>query len=376
MIIIREVVDKDIIPLAEVLPNFEPPFAGTPKETWLRRFDIWWTSNPAFTPQIPKGWILEDDTTIVGFIGNIPVKFLIHGKESIAVAAVDWIVEPSFRIYSFDLFMEYINQKSVSLFLFNTQNKQIAKILKKYQFKKYVLPLNQTEYFYMINRKRVNLILKEFVIARKHYPLTDFSKILKILSRLIRAYVSQKPIVRSDKLPRGEYTTSLCNSCDETFSEIWDSDLATCDVTLSHDIKTLNWLYFSSIAPRKRVVIQCRRSYDNSLAAYMVFDISPEKTSEPGTMKLKDICIEDNDPRVLESIISFAIEIGEQNNAAILVVWANDQVTERYFRSIFIMSQVAQYHRFIRLSDSNDVGLESPKICSSYIAPPHGIDHL
>jgi len=376
MIKIREVEDKDIIPLAEVLPTFEPPFAGTTKETWLRRFTIWWTSNPAYTPEIPRGWILENDTTIVGFIGNMPVKFLIRGEERIAVAAVDWIVEPSFRIFSFDLFKEYMNQKSVSLFLFNTEKKQIIRILKRYKFKEYVLPLTQTEYHYIIHRKQVNLIFKEFIFGRKFPHLTDFSEILKRLRRVISAYVSQKPIIRCDGLPGGEYTTSLCTSCDISFSRIWESYLASCDVTLSHDSKTLNWLYFSSIEPRKRVVIQCRRSRDKTLAGYMVFDIERDKKSEPGTMKLKDMCVEDNNPRVLASLLSFAIDIGEQNDAALLVVWANSQVTDTYFRSMFKMSCDAQYNRYIRLSDTCDVGSESLTVCPSLIAPPHGIDHL
>ena len=50
-------------------------------------FDLWWTSNPAYTPQIPRGWVLENDTTLVGFIGNIPVKFLVSGAGEIAAAS-------------------------------------------------------------------------------------------------------------------------------------------------------------------------------------------------------------------------------------------------------------------------------------------------
>ena len=76
MIKVREVEDKDLIPLAEFLPK---GFPYTTKEFWSPLFELWWTLNPAYTTEIPRGWILEKDRSIVGFIGNIPVRFLVGG---------------------------------------------------------------------------------------------------------------------------------------------------------------------------------------------------------------------------------------------------------------------------------------------------------
>ncbi len=67
----------------------------------------------------------------------------------------------------------------------------------------------------------------------------------------------------------------------------------------------------------------------------MVFDIIRIKPSDEAIMKLMDICIENSDPRVLASLTSYAIEIGKQHNAALLIVWADNQETENYFRSTF-----------------------------------------
>ena len=78
MITLRDVEDRDLLPLAEFLPK---GFAHTNPEFWLRRFDLWWTQNPAWTPQIPRGWVLDDGTKLVGFIGNIPVTFLVRGEK-------------------------------------------------------------------------------------------------------------------------------------------------------------------------------------------------------------------------------------------------------------------------------------------------------
>ena len=88
MITLREVEDRDIQHLAALLPR---GFAHTNREFWLRRFDLWWAKNPAWTPRIPRGWVLDDGTNLVGFIGNIPVTFLVRGEKRVATASSSWL---------------------------------------------------------------------------------------------------------------------------------------------------------------------------------------------------------------------------------------------------------------------------------------------
>jgi hypothetical protein len=108
----------------------------------------------------------------------------------------------------------------------------------------------------------------------------------------------------------------------------------------------------------------------------MVFDIEWEKTSKTGIMRLKDMCIEDNNPRVLTSLILFAIQIGKVNNAALLVVWADSEETDRYLQSMFTMKRGAQYNRYYRFLDISKGNSDFLKVCPSLIAPPHGIVHF
>jgi hypothetical protein len=380
MLTVREVAEKDIIPLAEFFPT-EPPFRSTTKETWLRRFNTWWTANPAYTDQFPRGWILENDTSIVGFIGNIPVKFRIGREVKTAVASVTWYVVPSVRgLFSIRLFTEFLKQKNVSLFLYNTDNKDIIPILSRYKFKEYTLPRFQTKYYLMLQRSNMDFIVRKFLINEdSEEDLTSLTELLAVFKRfglLMCAYLFQKPVIRRDVLPDKDYTTSLCTFCDDTFSRIWEPFLQACDVTLSRDTQTLNWIYFSSIEPNKRVVIQCRRSRDNSLAGYMVFDIFRKTTSDVGKMQLMDLCLGDKDPRVMASLLSYAIEIGKQHNAALLVLWADSQETESYLRNTFLLRSGFQHHNYIRLSDGLKENSESLIVCPSFIAPPRGVDHF
>jgi hypothetical protein len=378
MIKIRELADPDIVPLAELLARGFPHtlalgFPYTTTEFWVDLFNLWWTTNPAYSEQFPRGWVLEKDTKLVGFIGNVPVKFLIRGEVTTAAASNGWFVDPSIRgLFSLKLFNEFIQQKFASLLLFKIENESFLKITSRYKFEHYFLPKSQKEYVYIINKKKVESVFLSFLFNKK---ISKFSDILELIGRfgyLICAYLYQKPVTPGGILPYERYISSVCTSCDDSFSSLWKPFLNACDVTLSRDTKTLNWLYFSSARLRKRIVIQCRRSHDNTLAGYMVFDIQREKPSAAGKMQLMDQCIENNDPQVLTSLLSFAIEIGKQNEAGIMVVWANNPETESYLRKRFTLRRNAQYHRYIRFPEPHEISAEEhpENVCPTMIYPP------
>jgi hypothetical protein len=371
MLTIREVTDNDIISLAEFLPK---GFPYTTKEYWLSLFEVWWDSNPAYGNKFPRGWVLEKNMSIIGFIGNIPVKFLINGEVKIAAASNSWYVVPSDRgIFSLKLFNEYLKQKSASLFLFKQDDELLLKILRKYAFEEYILPPSQKEYVYIIDKKKVLFIFKKFVF---HKDMPRLSKLLEYTNRLgflCLAYLYQKPLFQGAVLTEEDYTSSLCTWCDDSFSHIWDPYLNLYNTTLSRDTETLNWLYFSPGRLFKRVVIQCLRTHDKSLAGYMVFDVKRIKPSEEGTLQLIDICIQENDPKVIDSLLSFAIEIGKQNNTSLLVVWANSPKTEKHFHRTFTMRRTIKHYRHVRFSDSQKMNSDNRNrgnVCLPMIFPP------
>jgi hypothetical protein len=372
MVTVREVEDKDIIPLAEFLPR---GFPYTTKEFWVPLFELWWNSNPAYTDQFPRGWILEQHASIVGFIGNIPVKFLIRGKVHIAAVANSWYVDPSVRgLVSLKLFNEYLKQKRASLFFFKRgDDEHVLKILSRYQFEEYILPKSQKEYVYVIQKRKAGFIFRDFLLKNRIPALSELSELYKQAGFLVFAYLYQKSVIEACVLPGNTYTSSLCTSCDDSFFKIWEPFLHSCEVALSRDTKTLNWLYFSSARANKRVVFQCHRSRDKTLAGYMVFDFERINRSGEGIMNLMDICIENNDPHVLASLTSFAIETGKQNNAALLVVWANNQETETYFRRTFTMRMNVHHYRYIRFSEPSEMNScrdNYRTVCLPMIFPP------
>jgi hypothetical protein len=108
----------------------------------------------------------------------------------------------------------------------------------------------------------------------------------------------------------------------------------------------------------------------------MVFDILPKKTTDMAIMYLMDMCFEDKDPKVMASLISYAIETGRQHKVTLLVVWADSPETETYFGRNFVLRKASQRHNYIRLSQALEENSDSLSICPSLIAPPRGIDHF
>jgi hypothetical protein len=380
MITLRAIESKDIVSLAEILPG---RFNNTTREAWLQRFENWWTLNPAFASGFPRGWILEQDGKIVGFIGNIPVKFFIQGEMKIAAASASWYVDPSVRgVTSIRLFREYLNQGNVDLFLFkNDSTKNLLKVVVKYGFKKYSCQSQPSEYLYFISRiqclRRKNL----FFILSKYFRRGDtntvpgFSEFLRKTGTFTRSYLFKMPLKKIRDLSDRMYTTTLCTSCDDSFTRLWDPYLKSFNVTMSRDKATLNWLYFIAGRRYNRKVIQCHRSSDNTLAGYMVFDFISWNVSGGGAMKLMDMCLLNHDPQILASLISFAIEVGKQNNAPLLLLWADSPESDIFLRERFMIKWPAEYFSYFRFSEELTRNSDALTIYPCMIHPPRGIDH-
>jgi hypothetical protein len=247
------------------------------------------------------------------------------------------------------------------------------KILLKYKFTEYILPSSLTKYGYIIDKTKVKFLVTKFLFTRRLPKMQELPEFFKRLGMFIGAFLYQKPVNQGTTSDGQDFITSLCSSCDEDFSRLWESHQTSCDVSLSRDTKILNWLYFSRSRPNKRVVIQCHRLQDKTLAGYMVFDFLPSEKAEEKSMLLEDFCIEHDDPRVLASLISFAIDVGKQHKAALLSVWADSPETETYFRSTFSLRKTARNYRYFRSSKTDTMNPETNTqgtVCLPMIYPP------
>jgi hypothetical protein len=373
MIKLREVEDTDLNPLADFLLQGFP--SKMTKKLWLQKFEFWWATNPAYSDLIPRGWILEKDQEILGFLGNIPIKFMVKNEVRIGVASNSWYVDPSIRgIYSLSLFNKFIRQKNVSLLLFKSNDEDFSKTLSKYKFEEYILPASQIEYFYITNKRRMIYDLIRFIILNGEIPkFCELPELGKRIVFFMTSAIFRNPFTGEKRLLNEPYICSICTFCDEEFSRITCPHLSSYDAAISHDADTLNWLFFSPGKFNRRVVIQCRRSRDSSLAGYMVFDILGETVYKEGAMQLMDCCVKDENIEVLKKLILFAAEIGKINNAPLMILWANSPEIEKYFQNTFIFKRTIRHYRYAKFSGADHPDSERDnqyKVYLSLIYPP------
>jgi hypothetical protein len=106
-------------------------------ENWQRL----WQRNPALLRheiERPIGWVLEADSAIVGYLGNISLNYRYGDKTLTAVTAHGLVVDPPYRAVGLTLVAAYFRQKSVDLFISTTAVEAVGKIA--LAFKSFPLP--------------------------------------------------------------------------------------------------------------------------------------------------------------------------------------------------------------------------------------------
>jgi len=93
------------------------------------RFEHWrdlWLTNSAYRKAgsgWPIGWVLEDPRKkLVGYLGNIPLRYLFRGRELVAATSRTWVVEKTYRAYAPLLLDLHFSQRDVDLFVHPTVN--------------------------------------------------------------------------------------------------------------------------------------------------------------------------------------------------------------------------------------------------------------
>jgi len=105
--------DYDQIALLESAVGLRP----RPREHWVHL----WRNNPAYVPDWPIGWVLEDqEGRIVGSIGNVPLSYHLGGRAYLGATFVGWAVDPQYRAFSLMLVTHRLQYPGVDLQLVTT----------------------------------------------------------------------------------------------------------------------------------------------------------------------------------------------------------------------------------------------------------------
>jgi hypothetical protein len=367
---LRVVEEKDFGKLASLLTE---GFPSRSLELWEKRFHSWWEKNPFWTPDIPIGWLLEDKNgNIVGFMGNIPVKFQVNGQESLASAGTSWYVKPEFQgSNSILILLAWLKQRNFQLFLSTTPNEKVQKMIPKLGFVQIDFPFNQTEYWDILNcGQALHLLIKRRL---KPGVMTITFKIILLPIRLISRLILPLKKAKVQRLRCPEYTTSFCSACDASFTEFWERNKKEYTTTLFRDAETLSWLC-SMEENQSRFIIKCIQKSDLAMAGYLLFDIVIEPQTRIKLMRLRDLFIPEPKEKAVLSMISASMSVAIKNDVAIIKYWAPNQEIENIFKKLFWFKKKCRYPYLYKFSGKVEANIKAGhEFIPSLIDPDRGL---
>lgn len=143
---IRELRDSDYEALAAFNAAFPGDNLGAAR--WLDRFRHWWDNNPAYDSSWKRGFLMESDGTIVGWVGSFPSLFKAGDAVVKAFNGTTWRVLPEYRQWSIDLW-GYNRGVSKHYLSFNTTpTEDVAKLILRLRYFRF--PWGRDAYSYTI----------------------------------------------------------------------------------------------------------------------------------------------------------------------------------------------------------------------------------
>ncbi len=104
---------------------------GLDAQVWRRRLAHWWDNNPfsALCPE--RGWVLRHEGRLVGYMGLIPARYVVHGSPAPAYMASTWRVDEAHRNASLPMFMRLKRLGSQHLVVDSTPTPEVQELMRR-----------------------------------------------------------------------------------------------------------------------------------------------------------------------------------------------------------------------------------------------------
>ena len=139
-----------------------------------------WKDNPLINnskENFPIGWVLEQNSQVVGFIGNIVKEYYLRNKRVLVACSHAWVVDEKFRLDSIRLMNIFFLQDYIDIFITTTPNKTTEKFFLRYGAKKIPIKSFNENHFLILNVKKfldVFFLYKNFKIYKPILNIISF----------------------------------------------------------------------------------------------------------------------------------------------------------------------------------------------------------
>jgi hypothetical protein len=264
---ISEIFHENYGELAKFLADF--PNDRWNEAFWLDRLNFWWDRNPAFSGNLPRGWALREKNKIVGFIGNMPAKFQLFGKETIVCNGTTWRVLPAFRKNSMSLFSKLLDYSKGSILFDNTPASHVIPVLEISGFK----------------------------------PLPGFEGHNKSVLKL------------SNHTPNKEiFNVKQIIKSDSSFDSLWRRTKRACPNTNVRTSDVIDW--YLKDKNQKKIIFGYYKN--NKLAGYIILKI--EIKNRQKLFECMDLWVEPRDKeKIVKSLINCSIDYAQKNKMSFII---------------------------------------------------------
>ena len=288
-----------------------------------------WLENPARTSDHVFGWVLESSIDgIVGFVGLIPVRMEIGGREIVGAAGNGFCVMPAHRGQSLRLYKQIMDWGDKHFLLTTTANPMSGKLNSLFGMEK-IPVMNFDRYFLWLIRPEV---LVRRALDKAKWPIFSYLISLAPISWMFKvaALVAFRNNMRL-RFPTGTLSVEVVREITEEFGQFWEYHKKEYGVTAIRDQKYLQWRYFG-MPPflGTNHMLACR--VNGLLKGYIVvMEISSAETScAPGRFRVVDIFYDLKMQEVFDALMNHAYEFAKaQGGTALEVASMSHEVMER-----------------------------------------------
>lgn len=274
-----------------------------------------WTDNPALAhhaDDVALGWVLEDAGAIKGFFGNIPQVSWLAGKPVLISSARAWALDPGYRTETPWLCEAFFGQNNVDVVLISSANPPAGKRCLAFGGAKMPQPGYADILYWVVDapgflkaafrKKGRGSFMAGLLGLIGSVPL-DFS--MRIAGR--------RPYGALDNI-----TPIGVEAIDGAFDALWErrKEQLSSVMLASRDAETLKW-YFSLGAASDAVRI-LRYDDGDSLKGYAVLVREDAPAIGLRRLKIADLFIDDDDPKVLQALLAGAYEYAMAHRCHVL----------------------------------------------------------
>lgn len=308
---LREVQFSDF----EAVVNLKTRWGLSPDspENWERL----WRQNPALhaTSNVySMGWVLEADGRIVGYLGNIVLRYFLGKQTLIAATSHGFVVEPEYRSSTTRLSAAFYRQPSVDIYLTTTAIEPVAKISRAFKAD----PLPQADYdtvlFWVLRPYCfAKALLQRLGVGNTISAIVaPFASVAITADRILHRRRPGKP---ADGFVVKDITV---HEIGDEFEALWNEKRAESHQLLAdRSAAVLRW-HFEIPGDRGSTRVLCCHQ-DDKLVGYAVVRHDPGANGTQKTM-VADMLVQQDKPEVVEALWHAAYKCAKQAGSDVFEV--------------------------------------------------------